>query len=300
MTTRRRMLTILAGAVVAPVTGARAVVAPVQWRGVALGAPAHIVLDHPEAAALIRRSLAEMTRLENIFSLYKADSELSRLNRDGILLNPALELVELLSRCSSLNERTGGAFDPTVQTLWSLYADRYSQRQQPTDKQIFTARSMTGWDGVDYSPQIIAYRRPGMAMTLNGVAQGFVADKVADLMRANGVRDVLVNTGEIAALGLAPDRAPWQVAVQGRREHDLSLSDRAIATSAPLGTTFDSGETVGHIIDPRTGYPGGNWSSVTVIAGSAAEADGLSTGFSLMSRSEIEAARGASRVLLSD
>lgn len=135
-------------------------------------------------------------------------------------------------------------------------------------------------------------------MTLNGVAQGFIADRVADLMRASGVRNVLINTGEITALGRAPDNAPWQVAVQDRHRPDVAVTDRAMATSAPLGTTFDAGETVGHIIDPRSGYPGGRWRSVTVIARSAAEADGLSTGFVLMDRSEIEAARGDSEVLL--
>jgi len=298
MTTRRRMLTILAGAAAWSVTGAKAAVKPAQWRGIALGAPARIILDHPDADNLIRRSVAEIARLENIFSLYRAGSDLSRLNRDGTLIAPALELVEILSRCAALHDRTGGAFDPTVQTLWSLYADCHSRGQQPHEKQIAEAMTKTGWDEIEVSAQRIAYRRSGMAMTLNGVAQGFIADRVADLMRAGGVRDVLINTGEITALGRAPDNAPWQVAVRDGQGPDVPLTDRAMATSAPLGTTFDAGETVGHIIDPRSGYPGGRWRSVTVIARSAAEADALSTGFVLMDRSEIEAARGDSEVLL--
>ncbi len=299
MTTRRRLLTILAGAAVLPVVGARAARPPAQWRGIALGAPAHIVLDHPDAADLIRQSVAEMRRLEAIFSLFRPDGDLSRLNRDGSLTEPALELVELLSLCAGLNRRTGGAFDPTVQPLWALYADHFSRGRRPDDAQVAGVRSTTGWDRVDYGPQKIAYRRPGMAMTLNGVAQGFIADKVAALLRRAGIRNVLVNTGEIAALGLAPGGAPWQIALQSTGHPDIPLSDAAIATSAPLGTTFDHDQKAGHIIDPRTGYPGGKWSSVTVISRSAAEADGLSTGFVLMDRPDIEAARGASRVLLS-
>lgn len=300
MITRRRVLTILAGAAACSVAGARAAVAPAQWRGIALGAPAHIVLDHPDAASLLRRSVAEIKRLENIFSLYRADSDLSRLNREGVLFDPAFELVELMSRCSGLHQRTGGAFDPTVQALWSLYADHHSRGRRPDKGLIARTKAKTGWNLVDFTPQKIAYRRAGMAMTFNGVAQGFIADKVADLMHAAGVRDVLINTGEIAALGVAPDRAPWPVAVQGSKAETIPLMDRAIATSAPLGTTFDAGETVGHIIDPRSGYPGGRWTSVTVMARSATEADGLSTGFALMRRPEIDAARGDSKVLLSD
>lgn len=299
MITRRRILSVLAGAAVLSATGARGASAPAQWRGVALGAPAHIVLDHPNANHLIRQSVDEIRRLENIFSLFRADSDLSRLNRQGTLIDPAFELVELLSQCSALRERTAGAFDPTVQALWAVYAERFSKGQRPDDRQISKARSITGWDKVEYSPRKIAYRKPGMAMTLNGVAQGFIADRVAALLRRNGVRNVLVNTGEIAAIGQAPDGAPWQVKLQGEYQGKQPLSDRAIATSMPLGTTFDNRETVGHIIDPRTGRPGGEWSSVTVISRSAAEADGLSTGFSLMKRNEIETARGDNSVFLS-
>jgi thiamine biosynthesis lipoprotein len=293
------MLTILAGAMAVPLTGARAKTPPVRWHGVALGAEATIVLDHPNAGNLIPQAVAEIGRLEKIFSLYRSESDLSRLNRDGFLTEPAFELVELLSLCSALNARTDGAFDPTVQALWSLYARRFSNGHRPDEAQISRARLVTGWDQVKFSPQKIAYRQPGVAMTLNGIAQGFIADRIAALFRRNGVRDVLVNTGEIAALGRAPDGLPWQVKLQTEPQNGVQLSDGAIATSAPLGTTFDTAESVGHIIDPRTGYPGGKWSRVTVIARSAAEADGLSTAFCLMSRPEIAVAKGASEVLLS-
>ncbi len=84
----------------------------------------------------------------------------------------------------------------------------------------------------------------------------------------------------------------------GEGGQSVSLHGAAIATSAPLGTTFDADEKVGHILDPRTGYPGGVWSGVSVVASSAAEADGLSTAFCLMSQSEVEASKGEARVYL--
>ncbi len=298
MITRRRALTILAGAAALSAAGARAKPPPAQWRGVALGAEARIILDHPGAAELLPRAVAEIRRLENIFSLYTANSELARLNRAGVLTAPAFELIELLSLCSVLHSRTGGAFDPTVQALWALYARQFSAGRPPHGGQIARARSVTGWAQVEFSPRRIRYARAGVLMTLNGIAQGYIADKIAALFRRNGVSDVLVNVGEIAALGLAPDGAPWRVKLGRGRTGGLPLSDAAMATSAPLGTTFDDGATAGHIIDPGTGYPGGNWTTVTVIAPLAAEADGLSTAFCLMTRPEITEAQGRCEVLL--
>ena len=298
MIKRRRVLSILAGAAALPVVGGPAVAKSVHWRGVALGAEARIILDHKDASGLISKAVAEIRRLENIFSLYRKDSQLSILNREGSLTNPAFELVELLSVCSQINLKTAGAFDPTVQTLWSLYAEQYSKGEIPSPTQIAWAKSVTGWQYVRYSPLLVEFTRKGVALTLNGIAQGFIADRVRDLFKRNGVSNVMVNTGEISALGTAPDGKRWRVQLRGAKDINLPLSNGAIATSSPLGTAFDEEGSIGHILDPRTGEPGGVWSEVSVIANSAALADGLSTGFCLMNESQIMHARGDVEVRL--
>ena len=298
MTTRRRILTILAGAAVLPVLGARASAAISEWHGIALGADARIILDHPDGDQLIASAVAEIHRLEGIFSLYQEGSQLSRLNRDGILYGPTFEMVELLSMCSNINARTNGAFDPTVQTLWSLYAESISKGTSPSEASISDAMQRTGWKHVAYSGNEVSYARQGMALTLNGIAQGYIADKVAKLFRDQGVKNVLVNTGEISALGTAPNGDDWNVKLGNADGTSLSLNNASVATSASLGTTFDAEGTVGHILDPRTGYPGGVWSQVSVVSKSAAEADGLSTAFCLMNEAEIAAAKGNFEVYL--
>lgn len=298
MTTRRRVLTILAGAAVLPVLGARANTAISEWNGIALGANARIILDHPNGDHLIASAVKEIHRLEAIFSLYQEDSQLSRLNRDGILRGPALEMIELLSICSNINARTNGAFDPTVQTLWALYAETNSKGSSPSEASILEAIQSTGWKHVAYSSGEVSYARQGMALTLNGIAQGYIADKIAKLFRGNGVKNVLVNTGEISALGTDPNGDGWNVKLGNADGTSLSLNNASIATSAPLGTTFDAEGTFGHILDPRTGYLGDVWSQVSVVSTSAAEADGLSTAFCLMSEAEIAAAKGSSDVYL--
>lgn len=298
MTTRRRFLSILAGAAAIPAIGARASTKYSQWHGIALGAQAQIILDHPDADRLIESAVSEIHRLEGIFSLYQADSQISRLNRNGVLQNPAFEMIELLSICSRLNARTGGAFDPTVQALWSLYAEEIAAGRRPSPGRVSEVMAATGWRHVNYSSQVVSFDRAGMMLTLNGIAQGFIADKVTEMFRNNGVANVLVNTGEVAALGVAPNGDAWRVKLDGQEDQSVMLRGTAVATSAPLGTTFDEGGKVGHILDPRTGYSGGVWSSVSVVSNSAAEADGLSTAFCLMMQSEIAASRGENEVYL--
>jgi thiamine biosynthesis lipoprotein len=271
---------------------AAAATPPTRWRGVALGAEASITLRHPEAERIIAACRAEIARLERIFSLYDARSALSRLNARGRLDAPPFELLELLGQCGALHAATGGLFDPTVQPLWAAYAEAFAGGRAPDAETIGRALERVGWSGVAAEPGRIAFARPGMALTLNGIAQGYVADRVAALLRAEGLTDVLVNTGEMRALGGHPDGGAWPVSFddgRGRPAGSMELRDAALASSAPLGTAFDAEGRVGHILDPRSGRPAASaWRLVSVTARTAALADGLSTALCLMTRAEID------------
>lgn len=294
MITRRRMISILAGAAALPVLGTVANASVVNWRGVALGANANIVLEHPNAGVLLDSALQEIARLEKVFSLYQSHSQLSILNRDGALAAPAIELLDLLNLSARIVNETNGAFDPTIQPLWALYAQRYAAGAKPSKAEIADARSRVGFQKITVSPEMVSFSKPGMALTFNGIAQGYIADKVAQLLRREGVTDVLVNTGEINAIGIAPDGGAWPITLADQQRQ---LSNAAIATSAPNGTFFDQQGIVGHILDPRTGLPGGSWQTISVIDKSAARADGLSTAFCLMSKEQIQAVSGTHEVV---
>ena len=296
--TRRRFVAISAvalGVTAAGLPFPAAANAPLaRWRGVALGAEASITLRHPQADRIISACRAEIARLERIFSLYDAGSALSRLNADGKLDAPPFELLELLGQCGALHAATGGLFDPTVQPLWAAYAEAFSSGRSPDGAILDQALRRVGWAGVSAEPGRIVFLKPGMALTLNGIAQGYVADRVAALLRAEGLTDVLVNTGEMRALGGHPDGGAWPVSFddgRGGSTGSIDLRDAALATSSPLGTAFDAGGRVGHILDPRTGQPAApGWRLVSVTAKTAALADGLSTAMCLMTRAEIDRA----------
>ncbi|WP_323005663.1 FAD:protein FMN transferase [Pseudorhodobacter sp.] len=280
MTSRRRFLTISAAALALP-TMARAT-GVYTWTGIALGARATIRLAHPEAEAITTRAAAEIARLEGIFSLFQTQSAVSQLNATATLANPPFELLECLSLAGAVNHATGGLFDPTVQPLWATYAEAAGAR--PSKAALAQALAVTGWQGVTLDPAAITLRK-GMALTLNGIAQGYIADRIAVMLAAEGLDNILVDTGELRALGGQPGGGAWpvQLALGG----SVALAQRSLATSAPLGTSFDEKGQVGHILDPRTGLPAAaKWQSISVSAGSAALADALSTAACLTSGPE--------------
>lgn len=281
--TRRRALGLLAAAAGLPLVlrATRATAEVVTWHGRALGAPATLILHHPDrptAERLVAACAAELERLEGILSLYRPDSALSELNRTGALAAPPPELVAILADCRRFHAATAGTFDPTVQPLWRLYADHFQSggsEEGPAPAVVAAARARVGLDAVAISPDRIALARPGMALTLNGIAQGWITDRIVDRLRAAGVTSSLVDMGEIRALG---DDAgtPWRVGIDGSDEI-LALADRAVATSSPAGFRFDPAGRFGHIIDPRNGTAVAAAVQVTVTAPEAATADALST-----------------------
>lgn len=291
---RRRLITVVGVAGGVAIAGGAALLGgrrldPVEWNGVALGAPARILLFHGDRAraeTLLEATSLEIARLEGVFSLFRDDSDLSRLNRDGRIEGPAPDLVALLRSSARFSGATGGAFDPTVQPLWDAYVEGFAAGGPPGPEAIRRAVRLVGWRDVDVADGRVAFRRAGMALTLNGIAQGWITDRVADLLRADGLRHVLVELGETRGIGRHPEGRAWRIGVpapDGRGlAGEVALDDEAVATSGGYGTPFDREGRWHHIIDPATGLPAHRHRSVTVIAPTATEADALATAFAVM------------------
>ena len=301
--TRRRVIVITATAAgSALLTGVRMAAAgePVRWHGSALGAQVSIEIHHSdraEAERLVDRCVLDVRRLEQQFSLYRADSAISTLNRTGILVSPDGDMVELLKTSLLFAGITGGAFDPTVQPLWQLYADHFSSERPesggPSPRQLAEALAKVGHAGLLVSEDRIALTRRGAAITLNGIAQGYATDRAVERLRQAGLSTTLVNMGEIRAIGAKPEGTPWRVGLAdpdrpGALTETVDLVDRAIATSAGAGFRFDSEGRFTHLFDPATGRSPSRYSTVSVIAPTATEADALSTAFSLMPLARIQ------------
>ncbi len=281
MMARRRFIGILAAFPLLGSTMGTAAATSVTWRGRALGAEASITLAHPEqrrAAAVLLACQNEILRLEKIFSLFRRSSAIVRLNRDGRLDDAPAALIELLVIARRLSSLSDGAFDVTVQPLWQAFA-----RGGDCLGHAEAALDLVDWRQVNVDGSSISFRRPNMAITLNGIAQGYITDRVADLLRIHGFDQVLINMGEYRGLGRPADGKDWQVGIGHPNGHGLldklSLENQAIATSSPAGTPLacTDGNAAHHLFNPKTGRPATGWRSVSVVAERAVVADGLST-----------------------
>jgi thiamine biosynthesis lipoprotein len=302
--TRRRVITIVAAAVglaLAPSVRVRA--APPEarryrWSGRALGAETSIVIYHRDrdtAERVIGLCVDEIERLENEFSLYRPQSALNRLNRTGVLRFPSHDMVRLLADSRRFSDLTGGAFDITVQPLWVLYAGHFANPDAdpagPDRKAVESVLQRVDYRAVAVDKHAVSLGRPGMALTLNGIAQGYITDRVADLLRAHGIDRVLIDLGEIRGLGGAGDGRPWRVGVGdpgggAKLIETLEVNNQAVATSAGAGTPFGRDGRHHHLFDPRQGESAQRYASVTVIAPTATRADALSTALSSLAPAE--------------
>lgn len=320
--TRRRAITVMAafaglplmgksGNAVAAASGVTFSHGVATWHGQALGAPAQLVLHHEndsEARQLIGRIVAEVARLEAIFSLYRDTSAVSELNRSGMLAAPPAELVALLHLCRDFHTMSNGAFDPTVQPLWHVYSRHFARGQDiadgPAVDAIEKARALVGFDKVRFNRDRVTFTRPGMALTLNGIAQGFITDRAVDILRQAGMTSSLVDMGEIRAAGPRSDGTPWRIGLaqagNGNPEKVIDLVDKAVATSSASGFYFDAAGRFGHLLDPRNGSAATRYARMSVIAADATTADALSTAFSLMEPAAVRTVTKSRPTILAD
>lgn len=251
----------------------------------AFGTEVSIVANHADpdtARRAAAAALAELLQVDRLMSLYRPDSPLCRLNREGVLRDPHPYLVEVFEAARRFSKKTGGAFDATVQPFWRVYSDAARAGRWPDEAAIASARESVDWRRVEVSPAAIRFSRPGTAVTLNGIAQGYAADRALAALRQHGIEHALVNAGELASAGTRDDGKPWQTGIQHPRVEDAylataALAGRCLATSGDYATKFSDDFRANHLFDPSTGRSPEHFASVSVVAATAAEADALAT-----------------------
>lgn len=228
-------------------------------------------------------------RYDKLLSAYDADSDIGRINyADGAPVKVHAETVGLIQRALSFCAEADGLFDITigaVSTLWD-----FRQGVRPTDGQVAEALAHVGWRGVavDEAAGTVQLADPRAKLDLGGIAKGYVADRLCDLLReeTDATAAVISLGGNIAYFGTKPDGEPWET---GIRDPNNPSGNRVVATVAVEGgslvtsglyeRTFErEGRTYWHILDPRTGFPvETDAASVTIACKSSTEADALST-----------------------
>ena len=301
--TRRRFLKIIGLASIGAISGTALVkltktdiLQKVTWQGIALGSPAEITIYHPnqkEAEDILSESHKKLVQLESLFSLYKENSQLSMLNKNGYIENPHPNMIALLNLSKKYAEMTDGAFDVTVQPLWNLYNEAFIKTNKPPlESEIEKTLSLVDWRSISVSKNLINYEKEGMSSTLNGIAQGYITDKISEHLINSGINNTLVQLGEYRGIGDHPDGRPWRLLLSNPEHTDsigeIEFTNAAVATSAGLGTPFDLTGKHHHIFDPKNGYNANNYLQVSVTSKTAAEADALATAFLILNRKASE------------
>lgn len=256
-----------------------------RWRGVLFNSDVDMAVHAmPPAVAepLIRNCELEMQRLEKLFSLYLPDSPLSRLNRTGRLDNPPPELVDLVRKALLVAERSGGAFDPTIQPYWTWLRETVETTGAIDPEAQAQFLEKVDFRQVRCGEEELSFGREGMALTLNGLSQGWITDRATKILRDGGAQHCLVNLGEFYGLGTQPSGRDWIVGLRGVEGEEIALRDRALAVSSGAGLYFGTGDRRNHIIDPRTGDCVEARKVVAVTAPEAWLADALSTACSVL------------------
>ncbi len=255
-----------------------------------LGTVVTLTVVHPDQRAaheIVARGFAEIDRLECVFSRYRYDTPVSRLNRTGYVEAPPRELVALLRDAQAVSRYSQGAFDVTVLPLLDLLRRSFEQSGAPPSARVVDAALVrVGYQRLTVRDDHLRLE-PGMAITLDGIAKGRIVDATRDVLTDAGADRVYVDAGGDISTHMSNLGMPWQVAIQDpdapmSPASVVRLGSGSIATSGDYMRTFTRDRDHHHILDPTTGRSARGVASVSVVHESAMWADGLSTAAMVM------------------
>lgn len=238
-----------------------------------------------EAKRIAEIAIADVRRLEGLYSRYRDDSFLSAINRAagaGGCISVDEETAGLLNYAAACHEQSDGLFDITSGILRRAW--RFDRGELPDEAQIRALLDKVGWRKVRWEPPVLEFSVPGMEIDFGGVVKEYAADRAATLCREGGVHHGFINLGgDIKIIGLRPDGAPWRIGIRHPRRKDalletLSLYEGALASSGDYERCIlVDGVRYGHVLNPKTGWPVRRLASVSVVADLCVVAGSVST-----------------------
>ena len=278
---------------------------PVALSGKAMGTTWSVKWIQPAASlapALLERRVTErIEQLEQQFSTYRPESDLSRFNAAGGTdwISVPSELAQVAGQAREISALAGGAYDATIQPLVQLWGFGTQRRDGtlPDATEIARARSLVDWRQLEsrLAPPALRRARAGITADFSSIAKGFTADAVSDLLALLGAPNHLVLMGgDVRSGGTGAEGKGWRVAIEqpgdaaGQVAGVVALHGEALSTSGDYRNFFEAGgRRYGHIIDPRTGRPvAGELAAVSVIAATGSQASALATALFVLGAEE--------------
>jgi FAD:protein FMN transferase len=239
--------------------------------------------DHAEEA--IAQAFQEIERLSKLLSRYDNETPLSQLNQSQALKDVPAELLFVIGKSLHYHQISNGVFDITIKPVLDVLAQSPMDQGDVSLPNETIARLLEVVDSrlISLDGSAIAFKRDGMGITLDGIAKGFIVDKAIEKLTQHGVQHALLNAGgDIRTIGDKGNNRPWRIAIEDplkKRNYpdSVAITNGSIATSGNYEVFFDREKVLHHIVNPKTGLSPLIYSSVSVTAPTAMEADALST-----------------------
>ena len=257
-----------------------------------LGSPFEISVvasDSIKANEYSNLAINEVKRIENLISDWIPTTQISEINKNAGIQPVKVdeEVFDLVERAIKISKLTNGAFDISYASMDKIWKFDGSMKEMPTPEAIKKSVEKIGYQNIilDKENKTIFLKLTGMKLGLGGIGQGYIADKVKELLQSKGCNSGLVNvSGDINTWGKQPNGELWTVGIVNPMNKNkvfatFPLDNSAVETSGNYEkfVTFN-GIRYSHIIDPRTGYPATGIVSVSVFAKQTEIADALATG----------------------
>ncbi|MFH1905308.1 MAG: FAD:protein FMN transferase [bacterium] len=237
----------------------------------------------------VQAGFKEISRIEDIASAYKPDSELCSLNKAGEY-ESSRELLYVINEARYTSVLSDGAFDITCKPLIDLWHNARETKEFPDTQNILNTLSLVGYKNILIKNNNVKFDKAGMKIDLGGLAKGYAVDMAMDLIKNYDIKGALINAGgDIRAIGKREDGKLWEIGIKHPRERNriiglINLENSAVATSGDYERFFMlNGKKYSHIIDPRTGYPVDNQIvSVSVLSSDCLTCDNLATALTVL------------------
>lgn len=243
----------------------------------AMASPCQVLLCAPSEAAaraLAQPAIDEVLRIERVYSRYRADSIVARINTtagSGEWIGLDAEAAGLVDYAAQLHALSDGLFDITSGVLRRAWDFR--KPRVPAQEELGPLLALVGWSRVERRAAAIRLPLAGMEIDFGGFGKEYAADRAAGILLAQGARHGYVNLGgDIRVIGPQADGSPWRIGIQDPRDNEctiasIDIAEGALTTSGDYERYFElDGRRYCHILNPRTGMPVTHWRSVSVLA----------------------------------
>lgn len=251
--------------------------------------------DSVSAEKNIERAIAEISRIENLISEWRSDTQISEVNRNAGIraVKVDREVFELTKRALDFSKITNGAFDISIAAIDKIWKFDGSMEKMPSAETIKKSIEKVGYQHIELDSihSTIYLKLPGMKIGFGATGKGYAAEKGKQLLLSLGIESGIVNaSGDMTVWGTQLDGRPWKIGISSPFESGeilkvLLLNNTAVVTSGDYQKFVEfNGKYYSHIINPKTGFPANGLRSVTIIGPDAEIANGISTSIMVLGK----------------